>query len=93
MTIKTFRQYVEESRREAARKHDISLAEAARELPESRFSSEWRDYAVNMFNAGHDIPTRLWRSMDEGLQYRVLRSKRALQDDAITHELRRKYRK
>lgn len=90
MKIKTFRQYVDEARRDAAIRYDISLAEAERELPEHRYTSEWRDYVIRTFNEGADIPTALWRSLDEGLQYRVLRSTRALRDDALTHNLRRK---
>lgn len=88
--IKTFRQYVDEERRDAAGRYDITLAEATRELPEHRYVSEWRDYVVKTFNEGSDIPTALWRSLDEGLQYRVLRSTRALRDDALTNFLLRK---
>lgn len=88
--IKTFRQYVEDARDSAARKHGITKAEAARELPDHRYEAEWRDHVVKAFNEGGDIPTALWRSLDEGLQYRILRSPRALRDDALTHDLRRK---
>lgn len=88
--IKTFRQYVEEERRDAAGRYDITLAEAARELPEHRYVNEWRDYVVKTFNEGSNIPTALWRSLDEGLQYRVLRSTRALRDNTLTGQLIRK---
>lgn len=88
--IKTFRQYVEDARKSAARRHGITLAEAVRELPEHRYAAEWRDHVVSAFTEGADIPTALWRSLDEGLQYRILRSPRALRDDALTHDLRRK---
>lgn len=88
--IKTFRQYVDEARRDAASRYDITLAEATRELPEHRYESEWRDYLVRSFNEGAAIPTALWRSLDEGLQYRVLRSTRALRDNDITRTLVRK---
>lgn len=88
--IKTFRQYVEDDHRKAARKHGITLAEATRELPEHLYVAEWRNHVVSTFNAGADISTALWRSLDEGLQYRVLRSTRALRDDALTLDLRRK---
>lgn len=88
--IKTFRQYVDEERRDAASRYDITLVEAIRELPEHRYVAEWRDYVVKTFNEGSDIPTALWRSLDEGLQYRVLRSTRALRDNTLTGQLIRK---
>lgn len=88
--IKTFHQYVEVARRNAASRHGITLAEATLELPEQRYVAEWRDHVVSTFNEGADIPTALWRSFDEGLQYRILRSPRALRDDALTHDLRGK---
>lgn len=86
--IPTFRQHVERRRRTAAARHGISLTEARQELPESAYLPEWRDHVVQAFNDGGDLPTRLWRSLDEGLRYRVLRSPRALRDDALTHHLR-----
>lgn len=86
--IKTFHQYVTDARKDSARRHGISLAEATRELPDFRYGAEWRDYVVRTFNQGADMPTALWRSLDEGLRYRVLRSPRALRDDALTRDLR-----
>lgn len=86
--IKTFRQYVEDAHRRAARKHGIPVAEATRELPEHQYTARWRDHVITAFNDGADIPTALWRSFDEGLQHRVLRSPRALRDDTLTHTLR-----
>lgn len=88
--IPTFRQYVKASRAAAMKEYGIDAREAAQELPDSRYSQEWRDLVVRTFNEGAAMPTRLWRSMDEGLQYRVLRSTRALRDDALTRELRAK---
>ena len=88
--IKTFLQYVEEARRDAAQRHNVTLAEATRELSEHHYECEWRDHVVRTFNDGGTIPTALWRSFDEGLQYRILRSPRALRNDALTHDLRRK---
>ena len=49
---------------------------------------DWRDYVVRSFAAGEDMPLRLWRSLDDSLQYRVLRTSRALRDDNLTHTLR-----
>ena len=87
--IPTFRQYVDNRRRLAAAKYGITLAEAARELPDSRYRSEWRELVVKLFEDGNaDMPTRLWRSLDEGLRYRVLRTSRALRDDELTRHLR-----
>ena len=88
--IKTFRQYVEEARRNAMSKYGITMAVAVRELSENIYAAKWRNHVVSTFNDGADIPTALWRSLDEGLQYRILRSPRALRDDALTHNLREK---
>lgn len=86
-TVLTFRQYVEAARRALAAKYDLSMAEVARESPDSRYTQEWRDHVVQTFNEGATIPTRLWRALDEGLRYRVLRSPRALRDDKLTRAL------
>lgn len=86
-TVATFRQYVDAKHRAAASRHELPLAEVARELPASGFTQEWRDYVVHSFNDGATIPTRLWRTFDEGLRYRVLRTTRALRDDTLTRGL------
>lgn len=86
--IKTFRQYARERRQEVARKNEMSFAEVEREMPDSAYAADWRDYVVSAFNAGAEMPTSLWRTLDEGLQYRLLRSSRALKDNALTRKLR-----
>lgn len=85
--VLTFRRYVNASQQALASKHGLSLAEVRRESPESQYTQEWRDYVVRYFNDGATIPTRLWRTFDEGLRYRVLRSTRALRDDQLTRKL------
>ena len=84
----TFRQYVDLQHRYIAAKYSVSLAEAERECPAHIYAAAWEDHIVCAFNAGEDIPTRLWRSLPERLQRRVLRSPRALRDDALKHDLR-----
>lgn len=86
--VQTFKQFVAERRRETAERHGVSVAKATREMSESVYTNQWRDYLVRAFNDGALISTRLWRSLDEGLQYRVLRSPRALRDDDLTRALR-----
>ena len=86
--MQTFKQYVDLQHRYIAAKYGISLAEAERECPAHIYAADWEDYIHNQFNAGEDIPTRLWRALPERLQRRVLRSRRALRDDALTHDLR-----
>lgn len=90
--MKTFKQYVREIYASQSERHGISVAEAMRETPEAVYSGEWREHIVKSFNDGEDIPTRMWRSFDEGLRYRVLRSPRALRDDDLTRELKAKIR-
>ena len=84
----TFKQYVDLQHSYIAAKYGISLAEAERACPAHIYSADWADYILREFNAGEDIPTRLWRSLPGRLQRRVLRSRRALRDDAVTHDLR-----
>lgn len=86
--VLTFAQYVEAKHRAAAARHSLTLAEVRRELPAEQYRADWRDHVVTSFDQGGDIPPRLWNTFDEGLQYRVLRSPRALRDHALTHELR-----
>lgn len=84
----TFNQFVDLQHRYISAKYDVSLAEAERECPAHIYAADWEDHIICAFNAGEDIPTRLWRSLPERLQRRVLRSRRALRDDAVTHDLR-----
>lgn len=86
-TVLTFRQYVDSARKALATKYDLPMAEVTRESPDSQYTQEWRDYVVHTFNGGATIPTRMWRTLDEGLRYRVLRSPRALRDDELTRKL------
>ena len=84
----TFNQFVDMHHRRVAGKYGISLVEAERECPAHIYVADWEDYLLSEFNAGEDIPTRLWRSLPERLQRRVLRSRRALRDDSVTRDLR-----
>ena len=84
----TFNQYVDLQHRYISAKYEISLAEAERACPAHIYAVAWEDYIINQFNAGEDIPARLWRSLPEHLQRRVLMSRRALSDDAVTRDLR-----
>ena len=84
----TFNQFVDLQHRYIAAKYGISLVEAGQECPAHIYAADWEDYVLQQFNAGEDVPTRLWRSLPERLQRRVLRSRRALRDDALTHDLR-----
>lgn len=86
--MQTFNQFVDLQHRYIAAKYGLSLAEAERECPAHIYAADWEDYVLREFNAGADIPTRLWRSLPERLQRRVLRSRRALRDDAVTRDLR-----
>lgn len=85
--VPTFRQYVNAIHREAAVSCGLSVAEVSRDLPESMYHDEWLDHVVRSFDGGATITTRLWRSLSEGMQYRLLRSTRALRDEALTREL------
>ena len=84
----TFNQFVDLQHRYIATKYGISLAETARECPAHIYAADWEDHIVSAFNAVEDIPARLWRSLPDRLQRRVLRSPRALRDDALTRDLR-----
>jgi len=85
--VPTFRQYLDRERRRIATKNSTPIARVARRMPESAFFNDWRDHVVRAFNDGATIPTGLWRSLDEPLRYRVLRTHRALSDDDLTSHL------
>lgn len=88
-TILTFKQYVDVMHRNAMASHDgLTLSGARRELPAMMYWREWRDYVVVSFDNGAHLTTRLWRSFDDALQWRVLRTHRALRDDNLTRSLR-----
>lgn len=79
----TFNQFVDLQHRYIAAKYGISLVETERECPAHIYAADWEDYILREFNAGEDMPTRLWRALPERLQRRVLLSHRALRDDAV----------
>lgn len=84
----TFNQFVDMHHRRVAGKYGITLVEAERECPAHIYVADWEGYLLAEFNAGGDMPTRLWRALPGRLQRRVLRSHRALSDDALTRDLR-----
>ena len=86
MVILTLKQYLTEHENYQITKYGCSRKEAS--AANHTITIEWRDYVVRSFAAGEDMPLRLWRSLDDSLQYRVLRTSRALRDDNITHTLR-----
>ena len=56
-------------------------------MSEQFYSAEWRDYVVKEFNSGANLSVKFWGSLEESLQYRILRTPRALKDDALTRTL------
>ena len=86
MTILTLKQYLTEHENYLIAKHSCSRKEAS--AANHTVTIDWRDYVVRSFAAGEDMPLRLWRTLDDSLQYRVLQTSRALRDDNLTHTLR-----
>ena len=82
MAILTLKQYLTEHENDLIAKYGCSRKEA------HSITIDWRDYVVRSFAAGEDVPLRLWRTLDDSLQYRVFRTSRALRDDNLTHTLR-----
>lgn len=85
--ILTFRQFVSERHVETAARQKMSVTQVRSEMPDFIYQNKWRDEVVKQFNNGAIISKRLWRTLDEGLRYRLMRSTRALRDDALTHEM------
>ena len=83
MAILTLKQYLTEHENYLIAKYGCSRNEAR--AANHSITIDWRDYVVRSFAAGEDMPLRLWRT---SLQYRILRTSRALRDDNITHTLR-----
>ena len=86
MAILTLKQYLTEHENYLIAKHGCSRKESSAANHSTAIA--WRDYVVRSFAAGEDMPLRLWRTLDDSLQYRVLRTYRALRDDNLTHTLR-----
>ena len=86
MAILTLKQYLTEHENYLIAKYGCARNEAS--AANHSIVIEWRDYVVRSFAAGEDMPLRLWRTLDDSLQYRVLRTPRALRDDNLTHTLR-----
>ena len=86
MAILTLKQYLTEHENYLIAKYGCSRNEAR--AANHSTTIDWRDYVVRSFAAGEDMPLRLWITLDDSLQYRVLRTSRALRDDNLTHTLR-----
>lgn len=85
--IKTFEQYMKRIHTRACTKYGINMATARYELPAELSRYEWRDYVVHAFNDGTTITPKVWRSLDDRTQCRVMRTRRAMRDDELTHML------
>lgn len=88
--ILTLRQFADrEHRRLAVKYRDVTLAEIADLYPAdgSTIRADWWDHVVANVEAGVLPSTRLWRSLDNRQQYALLRTTRALRDDAFTRAL------
>ena len=86
MSLLTLKQYLTEHENDLIAKYGCSRKEASAANHSTAIA--WRDYVVRSFAAGEDMPLRLWGTLDDSLQYRVLRTSRALRDDNLTHTLR-----
>lgn len=82
--ILTLAQYADREQRSVAAHCKVTLAEVVGLYPRSHYVSEWASYTEKAFNDGGEFATGLWRSLDERHRYRILRSTRALRDDALT---------
>ena len=91
MAILTLKQYLTEHENYLIAKYGCARNEAS--AANHSITIDWRDYVVRSFAAGEDMPLRLWRTLDDSLQYRVLRTPRALRDDNLTHTLRASLKK
>ena len=85
--IMTLRQYSDSKDRHAAKHFDVTLAEVRANIPRRRRELEWREYVLSEFCDGATITTRIWRAIDPDLRRRILRTPRALRDDALTRDL------
>ena len=85
--IMTLRQYTDSEDRRAAEHFDVPLAEVRTSIPRRRRELEWREYVLAEFSHGATITTRIWRAIDPDLRRRILRTPRALRDDALTRDL------
>ena len=71
----------------ACDKYGIDMVTARYELPAELSSYDWRDYVVHAFNDGATITPKVWRSLDDRTQYRVMHTQRAMCDDKLTQTL------
>lgn len=85
--ILTLLQYADREHRRMHAKYGVSLAEAARLYPVRGYGIEWFGYLRKQIEAGNVPSTRLWRSLSVHQQYGLLRTTRALRDDAFTRRL------
>jgi len=79
-------QWSEAYARDLARRHPEATLTECRETANAHWQ-EWRDAVVSAYNDGAHIPTRLLRSMDAGLLYRIARTHRALASNNETRDL------
>lgn len=86
--IKAFKQYVHAIHTRACDKYGIDMDTARYELPASTFRYDWRGYVVREFNHGATMTPKVWQSLDDMTQYRVMTTRRAMRDDELTRTLR-----
>lgn len=93
MTTKmlTLRQYVDKRQKEMAKKYDLSIREINEAYPRDceMFRQDWWEFNVvkNFDKNGAEMNMHVWRSLDARQRFTLLRTTRALRDDALTHEL------
>ena len=85
--IKTLKQYMKRIYTRVCDKYGIDMGTARYELPAELSRYDWRDYVVHAFNDGATMTPKVWRSLDDRTQYRVMHTQRAMRDDELTHTL------
>lgn len=85
--IPTLAEFIDQGSRALAREHGCTIRAARdHQLPGSWRTDWWRAFR-DMFEAGALPSARLWRSLSDAEARTVLRSSRALRDDALTERL------
>lgn len=86
-TVMTLRQYVRSDHERMRNEYGLSLVEIEGLYPKESYESRWYGYLSEEVNAGRLPSTRLWRSLTLHQQSGLLRTTRALGDNAFTHRL------
>lgn len=86
-SIPTLRQYAQTEWERMRAEYGVTVAEASDLYPVTSFEADWFRATLASVDAGNVPSWQLWRSLTDHQRSHLLRTSRALRDDAFTRKL------